>query len=103
MNMRKTELKGADGEPHLRQERVTWTVEMLARLGCSLNENVSILIGLEVLMLLTSLSKAYLYQLMDEDPSFPAKVKIGSRTCWSFWATQQWIREQIERAKPAAR
>lgn len=80
-------------------ERLAWTVDMLAKLGASLNEQVTILISLEVLMLFTSLSKAYIYQLMETDPTFPLKIKIGGRSCWSLWSAQRWIRAQIQRAE----
>jgi predicted DNA-binding transcriptional regulator AlpA len=86
-------------ETGLDADRVAWTVDMLARLGATLNENIVILVGLDVLMLMTSLSRAYIYQLMEADPTFPPKIKIGSRTCFSFWAAQKWLRDQVARAE----
>jgi predicted DNA-binding transcriptional regulator AlpA len=90
---------GADESEDDDLQRVVATVELLNRLGGSLNENVGILISVRVGMFFTNLSRAYIYQLWDEDPTFPPKVKVGSRTCLSFWGLQRWIRARIQEAE----
>lgn len=80
-------------------QRVAVTVELLNRLGGSLSEDIDLLVSVPVGGLFTNLSRAYIYQLWEEDPTFPPKVKIGSRTCLSFWGLQRWIRARIDEAE----
>lgn len=78
--------------------RMARTVQALVSLGPLTDEGLDFLICLDVLLVMTSLSKAYVYQLEGIDPDFPARVKVGSRTAFSLRQTQRWIRIQIDRS-----
>ena len=83
--------------------RGMWTIEMLAKLGPLLTEEMDVLVDLEVVQLFSSLSKAYIYELEHSDPHFPARAHVGRRAAWSFWGLQRWIRAKVQEAEEARR
>lgn len=81
-------------ERRYERDCVAWTVDMMAAVEPSLGERVSILVGIDVLTLLAGLSKQYLNFLVNEDPSFPPKAKVGSRALCSLTALRP--RESVQ-------
>lgn len=65
-----------------------------------MQEGVDLLIGIELVVAMTSLSRSAVYARINRadpafDATFPRPVKLGFRSAWSFWEVQRWIREQL--------
>jgi predicted DNA-binding transcriptional regulator AlpA len=98
---RKSEPPSSAGAPLLPIGGPVWTIDMLVRLAPVLNECVDILVDIDVVKLFSGLSRAYIYELEELDPKFPARAHVGRRAAWSFWGLQRWIRSKVQDAEKA--
>lgn len=77
------------------------------QLASTMQERVDLLIGIELVVTMTSLSRSAVYARINRgdpafDATFPRPIKLGFRSAWSFWEVQGWIREQLQSSRRVA-
>lgn len=73
-------------------------VTCAAELSKLLHEDLVLLVGIDVVMFFTGLSRSGVYAVSASDISFPPTIHHGAAARWNFFALQRWLRTKEDAA-----